>query len=104
MIITTTDSLPGHEVNEVLGLVQGSVVRARFVGRDFIAGLRTLIGGEVSEYTKLMAESREQALDRLKQNAAAIGADAVLNLRFATSMIMQGTSEILVYGTAVKLK
>ncbi len=104
MIITTTDSLPGKEVDEVLGLVQGSVVRARFVGRDIIAGLRTLVGGEVTEYTKLMAEAREQSLDRLRANAVEIGADAVLNVRFTTSMIIEGTSEILVYGTAVRLK
>lgn len=80
------------------------MVRARFVGRDIVAGLRSIVGGEVNEYTKLMAEAREQAMDRMIEDASGLGADAVVNIRFSTSMILQGTSEILVYGTAVKLK
>ncbi len=104
MILTTTETVPGRDVSDVLGLVKGNVVRARFVGRDIVAGLRTLVGGEVNEYTKLMAESREQALDRMIEDAEALGADAIVNLRFSTSLIMQGSSEILAYGTAVRLK
>tara|TARA_B100001179_G_scaffold143129_1_gene103411 strand:+ start:683 stop:997 length:315 start_codon:yes stop_codon:yes gene_type:complete len=104
LILTTTETVPGRDVSDVLGLVKGNVVRARFVGRDIVAGLRTLVGGEVNEYTKLMAESREQALDRMIEDAEALGADAIVNLRFSTSLIMQGSSEILAYGTAVRLK
>lgn len=104
MILTTTETVPGRDVSDVLGLVKGNVVRARFVGRDIVAGLRTLVGGEVNEYTKLMAESREQALDRMIEDAKALGADAIVNIRFSTSLIMQGSSEILAYGTAVRLK
>lgn len=104
MIITTTETVPGREIDQILGIARGNVVRARFVGRDLIAGLRAIVGGEVNEYTKLMAESREQGFDRMAQNAREMGADAVLNVRFTTSLILQGTSEILVYGTAVSLK
>ena len=104
MIISTTESVPGREVDAILGIAKGNVVRARFVGRDIVAGLRAIVGGEVSEYTKLMAEAREQALDRMSAHAEALGADAVLNVRITTSMIIQGSSEILVYGTAVRLK
>lgn len=104
MLISTTETVPAREISESLGIVRGNVVRARFVGRDIIAGLRTIVGGEVSEYTKLMAESREQAIDRMATEAEVIGADAVVNVRFTTSMILQGTSEILAYGTAVRLK
>lgn len=104
MILTTTESLPGREITETLGLVRGNVVRARFVGRDIVAGLRTLVGGEVDEYTKLMAESREQAIDRMIDDASRLGADAIVGMRFSTSLIMQGSSEILAYGTAVRLK
>lgn len=104
MITSTTDTIPGREISEILGIARGNVVRARFVGRDLIAGLRAIVGGEVSEYTKLMAESREQAQDRMLDHARSLGADAVVNVRFSTAMILQGTSEILVYGTAVKLK
>ncbi|MAK62031.1 MAG: hypothetical protein CMK09_13750 [Ponticaulis sp.] len=104
MILTTTETLPGREVSEILGLVRGNVVRARFVGRDIVAGLRTLVGGEVDEYTKLMAEAREQALDRMIEDAMRLGADAIIGMRITTSLIMQGSSEILAYGTAVRLK
>lgn len=104
MLISTTETVPAREISESLGIVRGNVVRARFVGRDIIAGLRTIVGGEVSEYTKLMAESREQAIDRMAAEAEVLGADAVVNVRFTTSMILQGTSEILAYGTAVRLK
>lgn len=104
MIITTTETVPGREISEVIGIAKGNVVRARFVGRDIIAGLRTLVGGEVDEYTKLMAESREQSYDRMLESARQMGADAVVNVRFTTSLIMQGSSEIMTYGTAVRLK
>lgn len=104
MIITTTETVPGREISEVIGIAKGNVVRARFVGRDIIAGLRTLVGGEVDEYTKLMAEAREQSYDRMLESARQMGADAVVNVRFTTSLIMQGSSEIMIYGTAVRLK
>ncbi len=104
MILSTTDSIPGKEIDELLGIARGSTVRARNVGRDIFAGLKNIIGGEISEYTQLQAESREQALQRLVQDAEQLGADAVVNIRLTTAMIMQGTAEILAYGTAVKLK
>jgi uncharacterized protein YbjQ (UPF0145 family) len=103
LILATTDSLPGREVAEVLGIVRGSTVRARHVGADIVAGLRNLVGGEVREYAVLLAGAREQALDRMRAEAKGLGADAVLALRFETSTIQQGASEILVYGTAVRL-
>lgn len=104
MIITTTENIPGKEIVEILGLSRGSTVRARNVGRDIFAALKNLIGGEINEYTKLQADSREQALQRMIKDAESLGADAVINVRIATSMIMQGVAEILAYGTAVKLK
>jgi len=104
MLITTTDFIPGKEVVEILGVARGSTVRARNFGSDFVASLKNLVGGEVSEYTKLQARSREQALKRMTDDAARLGADAVINVRFTTSMIMQGMSEILAYGTAVKIR
>ena len=104
MIVTTTESIPGNEIAEILGLSRGSTVRARNVGRDIFAALKNLIGGEINEYTKLQADSREQALQRMIKDAESLGADAVVNVRITTSMIMQGVAEILAYGTAVKLK
>jgi uncharacterized protein YbjQ (UPF0145 family) len=104
MILTTTDFIPGKEIAEVLGLARGSTVRARNVGRDIFASLKNIVGGEISEYTRLQAESREQALQRLMEDAHRLNADAVINIRMTTAMIMQGTAEILAYGTAVKLK
>ena len=86
-----------------MGVVRGNVVRARFVGTDILAGLRMLAGGEINEYTKLMAEAREQAVDRMIRDAQSVGADAIVAMRLTTSMIMQGSAEILAYGTAVKL-
>jgi uncharacterized protein YbjQ (UPF0145 family) len=104
MIITTIETVPGKEISESVGLVRGSTVRARNVGRDIFAGFKNLVGGEISEYTKLQAQSREEALQRMIDDASRLGADAVVNVRFTTSTIMQGASEILAYGTAVKLK
>ncbi len=104
MIITTGEQLPGREISEILGISRGSTVRARNVGRDIFAGLKSLVGGEISEYTRLQAEAREHALQRMVEDAERMGADAVISLRMNTSMIMQGAAEMLVYGTAVKLK
>ncbi len=104
MILSTTESVPGREVAENLGVVRGNVIRAKHIGTDIIASLRNLVGGEVSEYTKLMAEAREQAFDRMVREAQGRNADAILGIRFATSMVMAGAAEILVYGTAVRLK
>jgi len=104
MILSNTETIPNKEIIEILGIARGSTVRARNIGRDIFAGLKNIVGGEIEEYTKLQAESREQALQRLTLDAVKLGADAVVNIRFSTSMIMQGASEILAYGTAVKLK
>lgn len=103
MILVTTDVVPGREITAVIGLVRGNTVRARHVGRDLLASLKNMVGGEIDEYTKLLAESREQSLDRMLAEAQARGADAIVGLRFATSEIAQGASEFLAYGTAVKL-
>ncbi len=103
MIITTGEQIPGKQITQILGISRGSTVRARNVGRDIFAGIKNLVGGEIKEYTKLQAEAREQAMQRMQEDAQKMGADAVINLRMHTSMIMQGASEILVYGTAVKL-
>ncbi len=104
MIITNTETVAGKEIAESLGIARGSTVRARNVGRDIFAGLKNLVGGEIDEYTRLQAQAREEAMQRMVQDAEKLGADAVVNVRFTTSMIMQGASEILAYGTAVKLK
>lgn len=104
MIVVTTDSVPGREVAEVLGLVRGNTIRARHIGKDIMAVLRNVVGGEIVEYTKLMGESREQAIDRMIERAEELGADAVVATRVTTSMVMSQASEILVYGTAVRLK
>ena len=104
MIISTTENIPDKEVVEILGIARGSTVRARNVGRDIFAAVKNLVGGEITEYTKLQADSREQALQRMKEDALKLNADAIINVRITTSMIMQGVAEILAYGTAVKLK
>ncbi len=104
MIIVSTETIPGREIAETLGLARGSTVRARNIGRDIFAGLKNIVGGEISEYTSLMADAREQALERLEIDGKRMGADAIVNVRFMTSAIMAGASEILAYGTAVKLK
>jgi uncharacterized protein YbjQ (UPF0145 family) len=103
VIVTTTGGVAGKRVVRTLGLVRGNTIRARHVGRDITAALRTLVGGEISEYTKLFAEAREQAIDRLVEEAESLGADAVIEMRFSTSMVMSGAAELLAYGTAVKL-
>lgn len=103
MITTTTETIPGQEIAQILGIVRGSTVRAKNIGRDIFAGLKNIVGGEISEYTKLQDQAREQAVTRMVEDAEKLGADAILNVRFSTSVIMQGTSEMLAYGTAVKL-
>ena len=104
MITTTTSTVPGNKISEILGIARGSTVRARNIGRDIFAGLKNIVGGEIEEYTKLQAQSREQAMQRMLQDAERLGADAVINVRFGTSMVMQGAAEMLAYGTAVKFK
>lgn len=104
MIITTTETIPNKEVTEILGIARGSTVRAKNIGKDIFAGLKNIVGGEISEYTRLQAESREQAMQRMEDDARKMGADAIINVRLTTAMIMQGTAEILSYGTAVKLR
>jgi len=103
MLIVTSESIPGREIVQALGLVRGSTVRAKHLGTDIVAGLRNLVGGEVKEYASLLAGSREQAMDRMVDEAFALGADAVVAVRMQTSAIQQGASEVLVYGTAVRL-
>lgn len=104
MILVTTPTIQNKEITDTLGIARGSTVRARNVGQDIFAGLKNLIGGEISEYTKLQAQSREQALQRMQEDAIQLGANAVVNVRLTTSMVMQGCSEILAYGTAVIIK
>ena len=104
MIITTTENVAGNEIDVHLGTVIGNTIRARHVGKDIQAAFRTIMGGEIKEYTSMMAESREQALIRMKDRAKELDADAVVGVRFQTSMILSGTAELLVYGTAVKFK
>ncbi len=101
MIITTTEVIQGKAVTKTIGLVKGSTIRGRHVGRDFMASLRSVVGGEITEYTKMLAESREQAMQRMVADAEAQGANAILSLRFTTSMVQQNAAEILAYGTGV---
>ena len=101
MILTTSDKLEGKKITKTIGLVRGSTIRARHVGRDIMAGLRSLVGGEIVDYTKMMAEAREQAIKRMVEDAEKKGANAVVSMRFTTSMIMSNASEILAYGTGV---
>ena len=104
MLITTQDQFADYEITETLGLVRGNTIRARHVGKDILAGLRTIVGGEITEYTKMLAESREQAIDRMIAAAESKGGDGIVCVRFTTSSVMQGSAELLAYGTAVKLK
>ncbi len=104
MIYTNTPDVPGREIAEILGVVTGNVVQSKHVGRDIMAGFKSLIGGEIISYTEMLTEARQKAISRLVEEALKFDADAVVNLRFTTSSIMSGCSEILAYGTAVKLK
>ncbi|MBM3285161.1 MAG: YbjQ family protein [Candidatus Aminicenantes bacterium] len=104
MIIVTTEEVSGKTIKKHLGIVRGNTIRARHLGRDIMAFLRHIVGGEIRDYTKMMAEAREQALDRMVEEAKALGANGIVSMRFSTSMIMQGAAEILAYGTAVILE
>ncbi len=101
MLLSTTDTIEGKKIVKHLGLAKGNTIRARHIGRDIMAILRNIVGGEITDYTKMMAESREQAIDRMIEDAQKLGANAVVKVSFSTSMIMQNASEILAYGTAV---
>ena len=104
MLITTLESIPGRSIKEILGLVSGNTIRARWLGKDIMAALRTLVGGEVKEYTEMMSKARIIAIERMVDEARKMGADAVLGVRLSTSMVMSGAAEIIAYGTAVKLE
>ena len=104
MILTTTSSIPGKKINKIFGLVRGNTIRARHAGKDILAGFKNLVGGEITDYTKMMAESREQSIDRMIAEAEKLGANAIVSIRFSTSSMMQGAAELLVYGTAVKIE
>ena len=101
MLLSTTHTIHGKNIVKQLGLVRGNTIRARHIGRDIMASLRNVVGGEISDYTKMMAESREQAIDRMIEDAQKLGANAIVGISFATSMVMQMAAEILVFGTAV---
>jgi len=104
VLITTQDEFADHEIVETLGPVKGNTIRARHIGKDILAMFRMIVGGEVTEYTKMLAESREQAIDRLRADAENLGADGIVCMRYTTSSLAQGAAELLAYGTAVKLK
>lgn len=104
IIISTTDEIPGKKVARILGVVRGNTVRSRNIGRDIMAGFKNIVGGEIVSYTEMITQARDEAYNRMVNSAIELGADAVLNVRFMTSAVMQGASEILAYGTAVKLK
>lgn len=104
MILTNTDNIPNKEITELVGLVKGSTIRAKHVGKDIVSGLRMLVGGEMKEYSQMLEEARSIALANMVRQAENLKADAIINIRFSTSAIMQGAAEILVYGTAVKIK
>lgn len=104
MEISTTDSIPGKSTKKVLGIVKGSTVRAKHIGRDIMAGLKHLVGGELKGYTEMLDDARDQAVQRMIGDAKKLKADAIVNVRFVTAEVMQGAAEVLVYGTAVKLK
>jgi uncharacterized protein YbjQ (UPF0145 family) len=101
VIVTTTENIPGQRVVRTLGLVRGNTIRARHLGKDIMAGFRNVVGGEISEYTKLLGESREQAVDRMVAEAEALGGNAIVMARFSTSQVTSGAAELLAYGTAV---
>jgi uncharacterized protein YbjQ (UPF0145 family) len=104
MILTTTETIKGKKIVRTLGLAKGNTIRARHIGRDIMALLRNIVGGEITDYTKLLAESREQSLDRMVADAQRLGANAVVEVRFATSVLMGGAAELLAYGTAVVIE
>ena len=104
ILITTQDEFADYKITQTLGMVKGNTIRARHIGKDIMAGLRTIVGGEITEYTKMLAESREQSLDRMIAQAKEMGADGIVCMRFTTSAVMQGSAELLAYGTAIKLE
>lgn len=104
MILTTLEGVPGKTIIEHYGIVQGSTIRAKHIGKDIMAGLKNIVGGELKGYTELLQESRQEALDRMVQQAKEMGANAVVNIRFATSSVAQGAAELFAYGTAVKVE
>ena len=101
MIVVTSDTIPGKRIVKTVGVVRGNTVRARHIGQDIMAGLKNVVGGEVSQYAKLIAESREQSLDRMTDHATSLGANAIIGARFTTSVMMAGSAELLAYGTGV---
>ena len=103
MILTTSDKIPGKEIGETLGLVRGSTIKAKHIGKDILAALRSIVGGEIKEYTEALNEAREISTKRMIEEAEGLGADAIVCVRFTTSQVMSGAAELLVYGTAVKL-
>ncbi|MFO8023222.1 MAG: YbjQ family protein [Perlabentimonas sp.] len=104
MILSTTHSVPNREITEILGIARGSTVRSRNIGRDILAGLKNIVGGEIEEYTQLQAQAREQALHRMTEDAKKLGADAIVGIQITTAMVASGAAEILAYGTAIKLQ
>lgn len=104
MILTNVSTVPGKKIVEHFGIVQGSTVRAKHIGRDFMAGLKNLVGGELKGYTELLQDSREEAMNRMTEQARQLGANAVVNIRFATSSVAQGAAELFVYGTAIRVE
>jgi uncharacterized protein YbjQ (UPF0145 family) len=103
MILVNTDFVPGYEISETLGLVVGNTIRCRWFGRDIAASLRQVVGGEIKSYTKMISDGRTEAINRMKEQAEELGADGIINVRLATSEVMQNAAELLAYGTAVKL-
>ena len=104
MLLVTTEAVEGRKIEEVLGLVRGNTIRARHIGRDIMAGLRNIVGGEIKEYTRMLSQARDQAIERMVKEAKSLGANAVVGVRFTTSQTMSGAAETLAYGTAVRLK
>jgi uncharacterized protein YbjQ (UPF0145 family) len=104
VIIVNTDTIAGSEIIETLGLARGSTIQVKHIGKDIMSGLRTIVGGELKEYSDMLEEAREKAINRMVEDAEKMGADAVINVRFMTSMVMSGAAEMLAYGTAVKIK
>lgn len=104
MITTTTETVPGKEIVQILGLVRGNTIRSRHVGSDIVSSLKGLVGGEIKGYVKAMTDAREEAMNRMNKEAEALGADAVVGMRLTTSSVMAGAAEVLAYGTAVKLR
>ncbi|MBL7206423.1 MAG: heavy metal-binding domain-containing protein [Candidatus Aenigmarchaeota archaeon] len=104
MIITNTETVPGKQIKEILGISMGNTVRAKHIGKDFMAGLKQIVGGEIGQYTEMLSDARQEAINRMINNAIDMKADAIVNVRFTTSSTMAGAAELLAYGTAVKLK